>query len=148
MSLFSRRPWLLPLGLLILAGGWLLFSYGEYRRLLAQEQELRAQIEQLRLAAATPAERARPLEPDRLPELYRVILHRAEEAGIEVLELSPGESDLNLVTTGSFAGVYHFLVLLARLDFPIWIDRYRITPEDPEARRIRLELRLGVRLGP
>ncbi len=146
MTGFLRRPWLWPVLTLVLAAGWLGRAYLEWRHLLAREDALVEEIGRLEAARATPAEKARPLPEERLPELYRALVRLAEESGDELQSLTPGEGTVDLALKGPFDRLYRLLVRLPELPYPIWIQSYSLTPETPKADRLDLALTLGVRL--
>ncbi len=146
MNAFRRRPWLLPLLVLLFAGAWLLPRYLAIRSLRAEIQAQTARIEALEAARKMPSETARPLPPEALPRLYKALVGLAEGLGLELLALEPAEERVNLSLEGPFDRVYGFLARVPRLAYPIWIEAYHLVPKDERAERIGLELELGVRL--
>ncbi len=146
MNALLKRPWLWPLLALALAGGWVGRGYLEWHRLLARENALVEEIGRLKAALATPSEKAKPLPPERLPELYKVLLRLAEKSGAELRSLAPGAGTVDLALRGPFEKLYAFLVRLPDLPYPIWVEQYQLTPETPKATRLDLDLTLGIRL--
>ncbi len=146
MNAFRRRPWLLPFLVLFLAGVWLLPRYLGLRALLAEEARLTERIAELEAAQRPPAETAKPLPRSALPRLYKALVGLAEGLGLKLLALEPAEETVRLSLEGPFDRVYGFLARLPRLAYPIWIEEYQLSPRDPQAKVIGLEIELGVRL--
>ncbi len=146
MTGLLKRPWLWPILTFLLAAGWLARGVLGYRHLLAQENALVEEIGRLKAEAATPAERALPLDPARLPRLYKALVRLAEETGVELKSLAPGEGSVELGLEGPFEKLYALLVRLSDLPYPVWIQSYSLTPLTPRAERLALALTLGVRL--
>ncbi len=146
MNAFRRRPWLLPLLVLVLAAGWLLPRYLAIRALVREEAALAARVDELEAALRAPSETARPLAPRELPRLYKALVGLGQGLGLTLRALEPAEGRVRLLLEGPFDRVYAFLARLPRLAYPIWIEGYRLAPKDEAARVIELDLELGVRL--
>ncbi|AEB10909.1 hypothetical protein [Marinithermus hydrothermalis] len=142
----ARLAWLIPLVVLTLGGVWIQTSWARYQRLVAEAQALEARRDALSAALLPPAQRARPLPPARLNELYHVILQTLEASGATLNAFTPSPPQLHLTLEGTYPEVVRFLEALPTLDYPVWVERYTLTPLTPRGDRLTLELELGVRL--
>ena len=133
----ARLAWIIPLAALLLGGVWTQKTWARYQALVAEAQSLQARRD---------AQRAQPLPPARLSELYHVILQTLEASGATLNAFTPSPPQIHLTLEGPYEAVVRFLEALSGLDYPIWIEGYTLTPLTPRGDRLTLELALGVRL--
>ncbi len=142
----ARLAWIIPLAALLLGGVWTQKTWARYQALVAEAQSLQARRDALEAQLLSPAQRAQPLPPARLSELYHVILQTLEASGATLNAFTPSPPQIHLTLEGPYEAVVRFLEALSGLDYPIWIEGYTLTPLTPRGDRLTLELALGVRL--
>ncbi|WP_018464912.1 type 4a pilus biogenesis protein PilO [Calidithermus timidus] len=147
--------WLiLPLAILLWSTNKLFSAYRDYHearvQVLTLEKEVEILTQRLPKALAKP-----PLQEEALPLLYQTLFHLAEETGLTVGSLNPGQVEavgedeawkLVLEVEGSYYGIVTYLKTLSSLDKPLWVERYALTPlQATQGKRLLLSLTLRIR---
>ncbi|WP_456446041.1 hypothetical protein ACMC9I_02645 [Deinococcota bacterium DY0809b] len=120
----------------------------ELRQAQLEEGRLRGRFEELLRLPETLPKRAAPLDPAQLPEVYRELIGRALELGLEVREVNPGIEDGLLIVEGGFQEAYAMLEAVRAMDRPLWVKGIEINRLDDEGRRLSVTYTLGVRIAP
>lgn len=136
----------LPLVVFLAVAAWLGATGWELRQAQAEEGRLRARFEELLVVPQTLPKRAEPLDPAELPDVYRELIERALDLGLEVREVNPGTDDGLLVVEGGFEEVYAMLEAVRDLDRPVWVAGLEIARLDEEGQRLAVTYAIGVRL--
>ena len=143
-------PWLwylLPLAVLLWSASGVLSAYGRYQKARLQVQALEREVEALtRNLPQALGEAPVPLEA--LPLLYEALFRLAEEKGLQVQSLDPGEAAptgrVRLLLEGPYAGVLGYLEGLPGLGKPLWVEAYTLEPVGERGERLALDLVLRV----
>lgn len=143
---------LLPLLVLLWSARGVVSAYARYeearREVRALEREAEALAQRLPQALAEA-----PVGPGELPSVYETLLRLAEEEGLELLALRPGEAEavgevrawrLALEFRGPYAGVLGYLEALSALKAPLWVESYALEPAEAGGEPLELSLSLRV----
>lgn len=94
-----------------------------------------------------------PVPLEALPLLYEALFRLAEEKGLQVQSLDPGEAAptggvrawrVRLLLEGPYAGVLGYLEGLPGLGKPLWVEAYTLEPVGERGERLALDLVLRV----
>ena len=141
---YARLPVAVFLVALVLLG----LTAWELREAQLEEGRLRVRFEELLRVPEVLPKSVAPLDPAQLPEVYRELIDRALELGLEVREVNPGIEDGLLIVEGGFQEAYAMLEVVRTMDRPLWVKGIEINRMDDEGLRLSATYTLGVRIAP